>query len=100
MKELEVELGAQVEFFETALRLESESAGLGFRFEHEVELTFSRIQENPKAYVEIAPDTRRPLVHVFPYGVTYHEFETKIIVVAILHLHRHPDTWRAGGESR
>ena len=55
-----------------------------------------RIQENPKAYAEIAPETRRALVHVFPYGVTYREFESNILVLAVLHLHRRPDTWRQG----
>jgi len=93
MKRLEIELDAQVEYFEAALQYDSEVQGLGFRFQAEVEQTCRRIEENPRAYTEVAPGFRRALVHVFPYGVTYYETEELILVVSILHLHRDPDTW-------
>jgi plasmid stabilization system protein ParE len=43
----------------------------------------------------VAPDLRRALVPKFPYGIFFRVLETKIVVIAVLHLHRHPETWRS-----
>ncbi len=30
----------------------------------------------------------------FPYGVYFAPSEEVVVVLAVLHLHRHPDTWK------
>ena len=30
----------------------------------------------------------------FPYGLIYHVRDEMLLIVAVMHLHRHPDVWR------
>jgi hypothetical protein len=91
MWRLDVSSEAEIEFFEAALRYERELEGLGFRFETQVDTVFTRLLENPFQFPAVEEDVRRALVRDFPYGVF---FATDVTVLAILHLHRHPGTWK------
>lgn len=71
-----------------------ENPGLGFEFWREVVACLERIQESPKAWTDIGSGVRRCITHRFPYGVLYVIREGKPIVVAVMHLRRHPDAWR------
>jgi plasmid stabilization system protein ParE len=72
-----------------------ESEGLGYRFAGEVRRTLSRILQYPQAWPPISERTRRCRTSGFPYGVIYQMRENVILVVAVMHLHRHPDSWKA-----
>jgi len=72
-----------------------ESEGLGYRFASEVRRTLSRIQQHPHAWTPISERTRRCRTSGFPYGVIYQVREDAILVVAVMHLHRHPDSWKS-----
>ena len=71
-----------------------ECPGLGYEFADEVYRTFDRIVDNPEAWHSLSKRTRRCLTHRFPYAVIYQLRPELILVVAIMHLHRHPETWK------
>ena len=94
MWRLDVSSEAELEIFEAALRYERERAGLGFRFEAQVNTVFARLLDNPFQFPAIEEGARRALVRDFPYGVFFTTDVDLIRVLAVLHLHRHPDTWK------
>ena len=99
MWRLDVSAQAEVEIFEAALRYEREKSGLGFRFEADLGRVFTRLAENPLQFPEIESEARRALLRRFPYGVFFTTAGHAVIVLAVLHLHRHPDTYE-GSPSR
>jgi hypothetical protein len=94
MWRLDVSSEAELEIFEAALRYEREREGFGFRFEAQVNTVFARLLENPFQFPVIGEDVRRALVRDFPYGVFFMTQADLITVLAVLHLRRHPDTWK------
>ncbi len=94
MRRLELRREAEDELFEAALHYERERRNLGLRFESEVDLTFRRAIENPLQFPEIERGVHRALVRVFPYGVFFLLDEPLVLVIAVLHLHRHPNAWK------
>jgi plasmid stabilization system protein ParE len=72
----------------------AESPGLGYEFAAEVYRTIDRIVENPDSWHPLSMRTRRCLTHRFPYAVIYQKRNTWILVIAVMHLKRHPDFWR------
>ena len=92
MWRLDVSSEAELEIFEAALRYEREREGFGFRFEAQVGTVFARLLENPFQFPDIEEDVRRALVGDFPYGVFFTTEADLIMVLAVLHLRRHPDT--------
>ena len=96
MWRLDVSSEAELEIFEAALRYEREREGLGFRFEVQVNTVFARLVENPFQFPVIEQGVRRALVRDFPYGVFFTTETDLITVLAVLHLRRHPDSWKRG----
>lgn len=94
MWRLDVTAEAELEIFEAALRYEHEREGLGFRFETQVNTVFASVLENPFKFPVIEESVRRALVRDFPYGVFFTTDADLITVFAVLHLRRHPDTWK------
>jgi len=85
---------AQIELDEAVEYYNIESPGLGNEFLSEVLAALDRIGEFPEAWHPCSKRTRRCRTCRFPYGVIYQIRETKILVVAIAHLHRNPDYWK------
>jgi hypothetical protein len=96
MRRVDVSSEAELEIFEAALRYERERAGVGLRFEAEVNGVLVRVLENPFQFPAIDEGVRRAFVKHFPYGVFFTVEGDLITVFAVLHLHRHPDTWKRG----
>jgi plasmid stabilization system protein ParE len=71
-----------------------QSEGLGFEFAAEVRRTIARIVQYPDAWAGLSVRTRRCRTNRFPYGIVYQVREDEILVVAVMHLRRHPETWR------
>jgi plasmid stabilization system protein ParE len=94
MRRLEVSSEAEVEIFEAALRYERERIGLGVRFETQVSTVFARLVDNPFQFPVIEEGVRRAIVRVFPYAVYFTLEADLVMVLAVLHMHRHPDTWK------
>lgn len=95
MKPVRLRLEAEVELFEASLWYETESEGLGFEFDSEVDRALVRIAESPKQFPVLSRNIRRAIVARFPYGVFFVEFDDEISVIGIIHLHRDPETWRS-----
>jgi plasmid stabilization system protein ParE len=94
MWRLDVSAEAEVEIFEAALRYEREKSSLGLRFEEDLERVFTRLADNPLQFPPLEAEARRALLRRFPYGVFFTVTADVVTVLAVLHLHRHPDTWR------
>ncbi|MBN2133565.1 MAG: type II toxin-antitoxin system RelE/ParE family toxin [Sedimentisphaerales bacterium] len=86
---------AKEEFAEAIAYYNEQSEGLGYRFAAEVRNTLSRIVQHPEAWAPISLRARRCRTNGFPYGIIYQLRQDVILVVAVMHLHRHPDTWKS-----
>jgi len=73
---------------------EERAEGLGGEFLHEVETTIKRICDMPGTWPRLSESVRRCLTRRFPYGILYRDARDRIEIVAIMHLHRHPDAWK------
>lgn len=73
---------------------ELQRAGLGDDFFLAVEECLNRIQRNPLAFQKIFKQIRRALARKFPFGVFFIVKEDVITVTAIVHLARHPKSWK------
>lgn len=83
------------EFAEAIAYYNEERAGLGFEFADEIQQTLERIKNYPEAWTPLSKRTRRCQVHRFPYSVIYEVRGDLIVIVAIQHNRRKPETWRA-----
>jgi plasmid stabilization system protein ParE len=86
---------AKEELAEAIAYYNEQSEGLGYRFAAEVRRTLARIVQHPLAWPSISKRTRRCRTIGFPYGVIYQASKGGILVVAVMHLHRHPDSWKS-----
>jgi plasmid stabilization system protein ParE len=87
-------VAAQAEFEAAIDHYELERPGLGDTFVAAFDETIERIRLNPDAWTIVSEGARRCLFKRFPYGVFYRVDGDVLIIVAVLHLHRHPDSWR------
>lgn len=86
---------AKEELAEAIVYYNNESEGLGYRFAVEVRKTLSRIVQYPHAWSPISKRTRRCRTGGFPYGVIYQVSEDMVLIVAVMHLHRRPNSWKS-----
>lgn len=93
---LEVRLRPEAErdLVEAASWYEEQQSGLGHRFLDEVLKAFSAIGERPSLYPIVHRDTRRSLIHRFPFGVYYRVEHEVVVVIAIIHGSRDPGNWQ------
>ena len=71
-----------------------ECPGLGYEFADEVKCTIRRIANQPTAWCRLSNRTRRCIMHRFQYAVIYQIRDEGLMVVSVMHLHRHPDSWK------
>ena len=94
MTKLVVRPEAELDTYEAALWYESERPGLGLAFLQAVRAVFARMTEAPLQFPVVAADVRRALLARFPFGVFFVVAGERATVLAVVHLHRHQDTWR------
>lgn len=77
---------------EAYLWYELNQAGLGTLFIRKIEEAFEAISIHPSSYIRIHKETRRFLVHKFPYGIYYltDDNNREIKVVGVIHFKRNP----------
>jgi plasmid stabilization system protein ParE len=68
--------------------------GLGHDFLLEVREAIQRIILWPEAWQPLDPEIRRCRTHRFPYGIIYVIEKGEVLILSVMHLHRHPDSWR------
>lgn len=79
---------------EAARYYEEKVPGLAFDFIAEVRAAIRRILAHPQAWCPLDEEFRRCRTSRFPYGIIYTTETDRILIVSVMHLHRHPDTWR------
>jgi len=73
---------------------EQQRTGLGHEFLDEALSAFRLIARQPLIYPIVHRDTRRALMHRFPFGIFFRVESTCIVVMAVIHGSRHPNRWR------
>ncbi len=73
---------------------EDQRLGLGREFLGQLSSLFERVESMPLQFPSIDGSVRRGLLHRFPYGVYFDPTGEEVKVLAVLHLFRHPDTWK------
>jgi plasmid stabilization system protein ParE len=67
---------------------------LGAEFALELDALFDRIAHNPNQFPEVEEGVSRALLRRFPYAVYFVREERACAIIAVLHQHRRPDSWR------
>jgi plasmid stabilization system protein ParE len=86
---------AQAELAEAVAYYNSQKSELGSQFAEEIRRTIERILQYPEAWTSLSKRTRRCRTNKFPYGVIYQVRADVLLIVAVMHLHREPQTWRS-----
>ncbi|OGS17792.1 MAG: hypothetical protein A2219_04250 [Elusimicrobia bacterium RIFOXYA2_FULL_50_26] len=84
---------AEDEMINAAMYYESQSEYLGKDFLHKIEIALEDTLSNPFQWPIIGEGVRRRLLHRFPYALLYKIDDDKVVVVAVMHLRRHPSYW-------
>ncbi len=88
--------GAQDDIAAAAAWYASSRSGLGRAFLAKIDDLFRRVVEAPDQFPTIEPGVRRGLTRRFPYCVYFSTSENRVDVLAVIHLHRDPDSWKRG----
>ena len=91
---LEVRRKAAEDIAEAAVWYEQRSQGLGMEFIRAIDACLALIARNPLAFPMVHREARMALPRRFPYKVIYRAKAETIIVVAVMHGHRHPRRWQ------
>ncbi len=94
MKTVKFHPAAEAEMLEAATYYELQQTDLGRRFLASTQDAVNRITLNPNLYPTIELDVRRCLLRTFPFSVLFRELPGRIVVMAVMHLHRDPDYWK------
>lgn len=71
-----------------------ERPALALALAESLDAVVARIGETPLQFPAVYGEVRRALLGRFPYGVFFTVATDKIHVLAVVHLHRHPDSWK------
>lgn len=67
--------------------------GLGDAFQREAQAAAQLILARPFSWqIEVEP-ARRFILNRFPYKMVYIVQDEQVVIVALMHQHRHPDYW-------
>ena len=86
---------AEREMVRAAQYYNSKVPDLGVEFLHEVKKAVKRLETDPDAAQKVRGDVRRRLIRRFPFGILYRVDPDEIVILAVMHLSRRPDYWRA-----
>ena len=86
-------LPAEQEMLDAARYYETQALGLGHDFLDKINSAIQDITEHPERWPAIRFNIQRRLIHRFPYVILYRNDSEEIIVLAVMHLHRHPNYW-------
>ena len=84
---------AELEMLDAARYYELQGTGLGIDFLERTQSAVRDIGTNPETWPVVRNNVRRRLIHRFPYCLLYRIEREEVVVLATMHLHRHPDYW-------
>jgi plasmid stabilization system protein ParE len=73
---------------------EERRSALGDEFLGELHDVIARIADRPALYPRVHGDVRRAVLRRFPYAAYFVVADEEIVVLAVMHGHRHPRVWR------
>lgn len=73
---------------------EEQRPGLGDRFRADLKRALDRIVENPSQFPVLEANARFAVLHTFPYKIYFALKSGRVVILAVLHQSRHPDTWK------
>ncbi|HVH66367.1 MAG TPA: type II toxin-antitoxin system RelE/ParE family toxin [Gemmatimonadales bacterium] len=85
---------AQADLVEAFGWYEGQRPGLGGEFLAEVALILVRIEDGPLQFPVVQGETRRAIVHRFPYAVFFIVDPDVTAVTAVMHGRRDPSRWQ------
>ena len=91
---LEIVPAANAELKEASRWYDVQRSGLGMDFLLCAEEAIDVIKRNPEAYQKVTAAVRRKLMARFPYGIFFRLHKQRIEIIAVLHNHRDPVSWR------
>ena len=86
--------GAEKDISQAYQWYEESRPGLGEDFLLCFEAALSAIQDNPQIFPAVHKDVRRALLRRFPYAVFYMIHSDTIVILAVFHCARDPESWR------
>jgi len=86
---------AESELLDAQVWYEDQQPGLGQAFAAAIERALADIVERPLAYPRVHGETRRALVHRFPYAIYFRSMSHELVVLAVMHGRRLPHRWRS-----
>ena len=93
MKTVRFILPAEREMLDAARYYALQAPGLGDDFLDKITSAVRDIGEHPDRWPVLRFDIRRRRVHRFPYALLYRIDPDEVVILATMHLHRHPDYW-------
>ena len=86
---------ARLDLLGAVAHYESVRIGLGLDFASEAERRVEQIEKYPLASTILEGDVRVLMMRRFPYGLIYRIVSDEAIILAVIHLHREPGTWKS-----
>lgn len=86
---------ASAELMDAISYYNMQSEGLGYEFAGEVKRTLERIVQYPDAWFKLSKRTHRCRTNRFPYGIIYQIRKDTLLIVAVMHLSREPESWKS-----
>lgn len=86
---------AEQDLSDAAAWYEEQQHGLGHEFLDEILAMLLTIAESPSLYPNVHRNTRRAIIHRFPFGVYYRVEGSTIVIVAVMHGSRNPSRWKS-----
>ncbi len=84
---------AREELRDAAEYYESRVRGLGVEFTHKVDEAVLDVRQNPESGSVVEQGVRRRLISRFPYCLLYCVDANETVILAVMHLRRHPNYW-------
>lgn len=86
-------LPAEQEMYDAARYYELQAPGLGQDFLDKVKLALQDLVNSPDRWPIVRDDIRRRLIRRFPYSILYRNDPEEVVVLAVMHVKRHPSYW-------
>jgi toxin ParE1/3/4 len=74
---------------------EEHQTGLGARFADALDDLIGRISSNPSEFPVVHGQTQRAVMRQFPYGIYFRTHSQTVVILAVMHGHRHPSRWQS-----
>lgn len=91
--DLIISADAYADLLDAAIWYETQQPGLGDVFTTAAEAIIKQIVRTPEIYAPVKGEVRRALVQRFPFSVYFKLESDRVVILAIIHASRHPDTW-------